>query len=102
MEDRPLLPSVEDLPLHERGPRGHADDRVALDLLSFQGLLLLRPLLPGRRLLYSLVVFVYTHLVYKTLRDNELVRAYRAEFNFAMFLICYVVYDEFAHRFGIQ
>jgi hypothetical protein len=30
------------------------------------------------------------------------VRAYRSEFNAAMFLICYVVYDEFAHRFGIQ
>ena len=102
MEDQPLLLPVNDLPLQERGPRGHADDRVALDLLSFHLLLLLRPLLPGRRLLYPLVVFFYTHFVYKTLRDNELVRAYRSEFNAAMFLICHVVYDEFAHRFGIQ
>jgi hypothetical protein len=30
------------------------------------------------------------------------VRAYRSELNAAMILICYIVYNEFAHRFGIQ
>ncbi len=102
VDDQRQLPSADDLPLHERDPRGLADAQVALDLLPFQGLLLLRPLQPRHRLLYSSLVFIYTHFVYKAIRDNEFVRACRAEFNLAMFLICYTVYIEFANHFGIQ
>ena len=102
VEDQLLLPAVNDLPLHERGSRGLADDQLALDLLSFQGPLLLHPLQPRRRLLYSSILFTYTHFVYKAIRDNELVRACRAEFNLAMFLICYTVYSKFADYLRIQ
>ena len=91
VEDQLLLPSANELPSHERDPRGLADVRVALDLLPFQGLLLLRPLQPRRRLLYSSIMFIYTHFIYKSIRDNEFVRACRAEFNLAMFLICYTI-----------
>jgi hypothetical protein len=102
VEDQLLLPSADDLPLHERDPRGLADAQVALDLLPFQGLLLLRPLQPRHRLLYSSLVFIYTHFVYKAIRDNEIVRAYRAELNLAMFINCYIVYIEFANLLKIQ
>ena len=60
VEDPPLPLAANDLPLHERGPKGHADDRDVLDLLAVRLVLPLRPLLPGRRLLYCLVVFIYT------------------------------------------
>ena len=97
---RPLV--ANDLPLQERGPKRLADDRDVLDLLAFHLILQIRPLLPGRRLLYSIVVFIYTHFVYKTLRNNELVRACRSEFNAAMFLICYFACHAFADRFRIH
>jgi hypothetical protein len=102
VEGQHRLHAVNDLPLQERGPEGLADDRDVLDLLAFHLVLLFRPLLPGRRLLYSIVVFIYTHFVYKTLRNNELVRACRSEFNAAMFLICYFACHEFADRFRIH
>ncbi len=102
LEGQSRLLAVNDLLLQERGPKGHADDREALDLLAFHLILLFRPLLPGRRLLYSIVVFIYTHFVYKTLRNNELVRACRSELNAAMFLICYFACHEFADRFRIH
>ena len=102
VDDRVQLVSADDLPLHDRDPRGLADVQVALDLLPLQGLLLLRPLQPRHRLLYSAFVFIYTHFVYKAIHGAEIVRAYRAEFNFVMFIVCSVLYVEFVDRFGIR
>ena len=47
-------------------------------------------------------MFIYTHFVYKAIRDAEIVRAYRAEFNFVMFIACSILYIEFINRFRIQ
>ncbi len=102
VEGQSLLLAADDLPLQDRGPNGQANDHEPLDLLAFQLILHFRPLLPDRRLLYSIIVFIYTHFVYKTLCNNELVRAWRSEFNAAMFLICYFAWHEFANRFRIH
>ena len=102
VDERVRLVLADDLPLHDRDPRGPARVHVALDLLHLQTLLLLRPLQPRHLLLYSAFVFIYTQFVYNAIYDAELVRAYRHELNLVMSIVCSVLYIEFVDRFAIR